>query len=54
MRRRLNAVAQLSSATRTAERIFRRYFRGDAWVTREAPVSSIDPAVTAAVIRRGL
>ena len=41
-------------ATRTAERIFRRYFRGDAWVTREAPVSSIDRAVTAAVIRKGL
>jgi choline dehydrogenase-like flavoprotein len=41
-------------ATRTAERIFRRYFGGDAWVAHESPVSSIDPAVTAAVLRRGL
>ena len=35
--------------TRTAEKIFRRYFDGDAWVDREAPVSSIDRVVTAAV-----
>jgi hypothetical protein len=41
-------------ATRTAEKIFRRYFDGDRWVTREAPVSSIDPAVTRAVLARGL
>lgn len=37
-------------ATRTAEKIFQRYFDGDPWVGSEAPVSSIDPAVTAAVI----
>src|SRR5262245_52509179 len=36
-------------ATRTAERIFRTYFDGDPWVHREAPISSIDCAVTAAV-----
>jgi choline dehydrogenase-like flavoprotein len=41
-------------ATRTAETIFQRYFGGDAWVGREAPVASIDPAVTRAVIERGL
>ena len=41
-------------ATRTAEKIFRRYFGGDPWVQREAPVSSIDSAVTRAVIERGL
>jgi choline dehydrogenase-like flavoprotein len=41
-------------ATRTAETIFRRYFGGDAWVRREAPISSVDPAVTRAVIARGL
>jgi choline dehydrogenase-like flavoprotein len=41
-------------ATRTAEWIFQRHFGGDAWVTREAPVSSVDAAVTRAVIRRGL
>ena len=41
-------------ATRTAEQIFRRYFGGDAWVRREAPISSVDPAVTRAVIARGL
>ena len=41
-------------ATRTAEKIFQRYFGGDPWVTSEAPVSSIDPAVTAAVIELGL
>jgi choline dehydrogenase-like flavoprotein len=41
-------------ATRTAEKIFRRYFDGDPWVRRESPVSSIDVAVTRAVIGRGL
>jgi choline dehydrogenase-like flavoprotein len=37
-------------ATRTAERIFARHFGGDPWVGREAPMSSIDDAVTRAVI----
>jgi choline dehydrogenase-like flavoprotein len=41
-------------ATRTAEKIFTRYFGGDPWVTREAPVSSIDDRVTAAVFRRDI
>ena len=41
-------------ATRTAENIFRRYFGGDPWVSETAPVSSIDPAVTAAVVERRL
>jgi choline dehydrogenase-like flavoprotein len=41
-------------ATRTAERIFRKYFDGDAWVERESPVSSVDAAVTRAVLQRGL
>ena len=41
-------------ATRTAETIFRRYFDGDPWVRREAPVSSIDNPVTRAVLERGL
>jgi choline dehydrogenase-like flavoprotein len=36
-------------ATRTAERIFVRYFGGDPWVGRESPVSSIDDSVTRAV-----
>ena len=37
-------------ATRTAEKIFQLYFDGDPWVGRESPVSSIDPAVTRAVL----
>ena len=37
-------------ATRTAEKIFQIYFDGDPWVTREAPLSSIDDRVTAAVL----
>jgi choline dehydrogenase-like flavoprotein len=37
-------------ATRTAEKIFQRYFGGDPWVGKEAPVSSIDDLVTAAVL----
>jgi choline dehydrogenase-like flavoprotein len=37
-------------ATRTAEKIFTLEFGGDAWVGREAPVSSIDPIVTRAVL----
>lgn len=41
-------------ATRTAEQIFTRYFDGDPWVGREAPVASIDPLVTQAVIAAGL
>ena len=41
-------------ATRTAETIFSKYFGGDPWVRRESPVSSIDDAVTRAVIERGL
>ncbi len=40
-------------ATRTAEKIFQLYFGGDPWVTREAPVSSIDPAVTLAMTEPG-
>jgi choline dehydrogenase-like flavoprotein len=36
-------------ATRTAERIFTLEFGGQPWVGKEAPVSSIDPAVTDAV-----
>jgi choline dehydrogenase-like flavoprotein len=41
-------------ATRTAEGIFVREFGGDPWVGREAPVSSIDARVTAAVRAAGL
>ena len=41
-------------ATRTAEKIFRRYFDGEAWVTRESPVSSIGFSVTRAVLERAL
>jgi choline dehydrogenase-like flavoprotein len=37
-------------ATRTAEKIFQKYFGGAPWVGRESPVSSVDPAVTRAVI----
>jgi choline dehydrogenase-like flavoprotein len=33
-------------ATRTAERIFRRYFAGDAWVGAESPVPSFSHKVT--------
>jgi choline dehydrogenase-like flavoprotein len=36
-------------ATRTAEKIFTLEFGGEAWVGREAPMSSIDPVVTRAV-----
>jgi choline dehydrogenase-like flavoprotein len=37
-------------ATRTAEKIFVRYFGGDPWVGQESPVSSVDDTVTRAVI----
>ena len=37
-------------ATRTAEKIFERYFDGEPWVGREAPVASVDSAVTQAVL----
>jgi hypothetical protein len=47
-------LTTLALATRTAEQIFRRYFGGDAWVHREAPLSSVDSAVTRAVVARGL
>jgi choline dehydrogenase-like flavoprotein len=41
-------------ATRTAEKIFQKYFDGDPWIEHESPVSSIDAAVTHAVRDRGL
>lgn len=41
-------------ATRTAEKIFSRYFDGDPWVRKESPVSSISDDVTAAVIAADL
>jgi choline dehydrogenase-like flavoprotein len=41
-------------ATRTAEKIFVRYFGGDPWVGRESPVSSVDDTVTQAVLAAGL
>lgn len=41
-------------ATRTAEKIFAAYFGGEAWVGKESPMSSIDPAVTKAVRAAGL
>jgi hypothetical protein len=41
-------------ATRTAEKIFVRYFNGAPWVGRESPVSSVDDTVTAAVLSAGL
>jgi choline dehydrogenase-like flavoprotein len=41
-------------ATRTAEKIVQRYFDGEPWVGAEAPVSSIDDAVTQAVLDRSL
>jgi len=40
-------------ATRTAERVFMRYFGGEPWVGRESPVSSVDDTVTAAVASLG-
>lgn len=36
--------------TRTAERIFARYFGGDPWVASESPVSSLDQRVTDGVL----
>lgn len=41
-------------ATRTAEGIFEKYFGGQPWVQRGSPISSIDRAVTRAVLERGL
>jgi choline dehydrogenase-like flavoprotein len=41
-------------ATRTAEKLYQRYFAGEPWVRRESPVSSTDAQVTRAVVERGL
>ena len=41
-------------ATRTAEKIFQRYFGGSPWVGHESPTSSISSRVTKAVISKGL
>ena len=41
-------------ATRTAEKIFVRYFGGDPWVAHESPVSSVDDTVTQAVTAAGV
>jgi hypothetical protein len=40
--------------TRTAEKIFQTYFGGDPWVGAESPLSSVDDAVTNAVIATGI
>jgi choline dehydrogenase-like flavoprotein len=37
-------------ATRTAEKIFQKYFGGTAWVRKESPVCSTDDSVTRAVL----
>jgi hypothetical protein len=44
--------AAFSRVTRTAERIFTKYFGGMPWVRSEVPISSIDPKVTKAVLQR--
>jgi choline dehydrogenase-like flavoprotein len=41
-------------ATRTAEKIFTRYFGGDPWVKRESPVVSTDRRISAALGKLGL
>jgi choline dehydrogenase-like flavoprotein len=41
-------------ATRTAEKIFAKYFDGDPWVGDEAPISSADDVVTQAVVAAGV
>jgi choline dehydrogenase-like flavoprotein len=41
-------------ATRTAERIFRKYFGGDAWVGVEAPVVSTDQRISDRLAALGL
>ncbi len=41
-------------ATRAAERVFTRYFGGDPWVGREAPVPSTHPLVTKGTVLRQL
>jgi choline dehydrogenase-like flavoprotein len=41
-------------ATRTAERIFQRYFGGPAWVGREAPVVSTDQRISDRLAELGL
>jgi choline dehydrogenase-like flavoprotein len=41
-------------ATRTAERIFTRYFRGENWVHRDTPTPSTHPSVTHAMRERRL
>ena len=41
-------------ATRTCERVANKYFGSEGWVGRTAPVSSIDPRVSYAVVARGL
>ena len=41
-------------ATRTAEKIFQKYFDGHPFVSEDTPTTSIDDSVTEAVISRGL
>jgi choline dehydrogenase-like flavoprotein len=41
-------------ATRTAEKIFHKYFGGDPWIGRESPVVSTDPRISRALMERGL
>jgi choline dehydrogenase-like flavoprotein len=41
-------------ATRTAEKIFQRYFGGDPWVRSHAPVVSTDHRITRRLAELGL
>jgi hypothetical protein len=43
-----------TQATRTAEKIFQKYFGGDPWIGRESPVVSTDPRISRALTERGL
>ena len=36
-------------ATRTAEKIFTKYFDGDTWVDKEAPIPSTDSRISEAI-----
>jgi choline dehydrogenase-like flavoprotein len=41
-------------ATRTAEKIFEKYFQGDPWIGSESPVVSTDPRISQALMDRDL
>jgi hypothetical protein len=51
---RTSGLIAAAAVLTSSQGLLARHFRGQPFVGREAPVSSVDPAVTHGVVERGL